>query len=263
MSDDSHNSGQDNSGQDNPVQDNPVQDNPVGQDTMSKALLDAVNYHQWLFDLTKPYLGEFVLEFGTGRGVMTNYVAGTKSKIYSADINHDSVYNYDGLIKKGVELDIFDFIKSDFYEYYSGKNIDTIINFNVLEHIEDDEKLIKDMSDLLIKNGKLLLFVPAFQLLYGNMDKQAGHYKRYRRDELVKLFSKYSLRVISSDYINPIGFFGWYYTNKIKKVDDLNSNEVNSNIAIFDKYILKYSRMLQPITRRFFGQSLFLVGEKK
>ena len=55
----------------------------------------------------------------------------------------------------------------------------TIIYFNVLEHIETDILEIENSIQKLNIGGHLIILVPAHQMLYGKLDKVVGHYRRY------------------------------------------------------------------------------------
>ena len=56
------------------------------------------------------------------------------------------------------------------------KKFDVVICLEVLEHVEDDCALLKD----LLKHGKrLLISVPAKQKLFDASDEAVGHYRRY------------------------------------------------------------------------------------
>ena len=47
-----------------------------------------------------------------------------------------------------------------------------IYSFNVLEHIEDDEAVLRDLFRVAAPGAQLLLYVPAFPVLFSAMDKR-------------------------------------------------------------------------------------------
>ena len=60
-----------------------------------------------------------------------------------------------------------------------------IYTLNVLEHIEDDAAALRSLHAKLTDGGKLLIYVPAFPVLYTSMDAKVGHVRRYTRDTLM------------------------------------------------------------------------------
>jgi SAM-dependent methyltransferase len=52
---------------------------------------------------------------------------------------------------------------------HPGSTVDTITCINVLEHIEKDVKALKHMKHFLKKGGKVVIFVPALQGIYGTL----------------------------------------------------------------------------------------------
>ncbi len=53
-----------------------------------------------------------------------------------------------------------------------------------MEHIEDDEQFLHNAHRALVPGGTLLLFVPALPWLYGAMDREFGHCRRYVKSDL-------------------------------------------------------------------------------
>lgn len=237
---------------------------PVGFSTMSSGLRSATNYHRWLFELVCPHLGRRALECGTGNGIMTRYLAEADiDHVYTVDIDENCICALQKDMKSSkVTVGKCDMNGQDLETLFRNERIDTIIAFNVLEHLERDDQILHRLHQILLPGGKLLIFVPAFRFLYGGMDIAAGHYRRYTRGDLMKKLSAAGLFVSQIDYVNPLGFFGWLITGRILAVRDLNHGAVNTQIGLFDRYILPLSRRLQPITKRLLGQSIFAVAVK-
>ena len=66
------------------------------------------------------------------------------------------------------------------------RTIDQAILLDVLEHIENPAIFLKNIYNVMTEKGKIIVTVPAFMSLWSNEDKQAGHFKRYRLNELRK-----------------------------------------------------------------------------
>jgi SAM-dependent methyltransferase len=138
---------------------------------------------------------------------------------------------------------------------------DGIVTINVLEHIEDDSAAVANLVEALKPGGALMISVPALMGLYNDLDRLAGHYRRYRREDLEGILSGLPVKVEKLCYFNPIGVLGWW-VNRFRRHESLNSDAVNGQIVLFEKYILPFSRMLDPLTRGFFGQSLICIARR-
>jgi SAM-dependent methyltransferase len=227
-------------------------------ETMARAIHEITNYHNWIFDVFKPYTQEGIsLEVGSGHGIYSRKILPFSKKLYVSDI--DSI----AISKIKSELGEDDKIKYLVMDGIDSKKIDNKIDniflINILEHIPDDRKFLKECLHSLTDSGKIFLFVPAFQLLYSEIDKNVGHQRRYEKRELLNLVEESGFHVIKCRYFNFVGFFGWYLNKLIK--NQPNSNSTNYQIYIFDRLlpILKFLDFIFP----FLGQSLILVAEKK
>lgn len=84
------------------------------------------------------------------------------------------------------------------------KKFDLICMFDVLEHIEEDEKSMEVLKKHLKHNGHIIITVPAYQWLYGTHDKFLHHKRRYSINNLKKVLKNYS--IIKKTYFNTLLF---------------------------------------------------------
>ncbi|OGE36808.1 hypothetical protein A3B45_00315 [Candidatus Daviesbacteria bacterium RIFCSPLOWO2_01_FULL_39_12] len=77
---------------------------------------------------------------------------------------------------------------------------------DVLEHIDDDEKYLKEVNRILLRDGYLIIFVPSFQILWGELDDRSKHFRRYRKGQLISMLKKSGFQVKFSRYFNFIFF---------------------------------------------------------
>lgn len=93
----------------------------------------------------------------------------------------------------GVENGALTFVMGGI-EKIDKKNTDVTICCEVLEHIEDDEQFLKELH---AANPKYAIFsVPARQKWFDHFDERVGHYRRYEKDDLIKLLHKNGFSVI-------------------------------------------------------------------
>jgi SAM-dependent methyltransferase len=73
-------------------------------------------------------------------------------------------------------------------------SVDFIYTVNVLEHIIDDAGTVAELHERLRPGGWLLVYVPAFPILYNSMDRKVGHVRRYRYGELMGVLAALACR---------------------------------------------------------------------
>jgi len=133
---------------------------------------------------------------------------------------------------------------------------DTILCSNVLEHIQCDEKALFIMWKLLQHGGRLLLLVPAHKWLYGSLDKEDGHFRRYKKiDLLMNMNSYFDIEFVRRK--NFVGLLGWLMNSKILNKKIISSEQMD----FFDEFVPILSKIENKI-RIPCGLSLIVVGRK-
>ncbi len=84
---------------------------------------------------------------------------------------------------------------------------DVVTASDVLEHLADEQKAIREWKRVLKPSGLLVVFAPAFMLLWSGHDAANKHYRRYRRKQLIRLLESNGLVVERSSYWN-VALFG-------------------------------------------------------
>ncbi|MCB0405695.1 MAG: class I SAM-dependent methyltransferase [Bdellovibrionales bacterium] len=72
---------------------------------------------------------------------------------------------------------------------------------DVIEHLEDDRSFVKAIAAMLPRGGKLIASVPAHQWLFSEWDRVLGHYRRYDKTTLKKVFEEAGLRIETAAYM--------------------------------------------------------------
>jgi len=228
-----------------------------GQRETLDDLSTAVHYNEWIYGMLKPYLGNRILEIGCGTGNLTGYFA-RHGRVLASDVN-------DGYLKEarrrlgktaGVSFQKVNLDRP--LAALKRFQPDTIVCVNVLEHIEDDRRVLAQCLRLLPPGGKLLLFVPAFQFLYGSMDKSYGHFRRYSRPELEQKVARAGFQVDYCRYLNLLGILGWWFNGKVLKRKII----PKSQMMLYD-FVVSFSSKIEKFLPKPIGLSLYCVGLKK
>lgn len=230
-----------------------------GEDTYSSAMASAYRYMDWMVSPFKPYIRGDVVEIGIGHGSYYETLAPICSYT-GIDIDERSVASAKQRFPAGrfARADILD---PHFIDAILPGKADGIISLNVLEHVEDDAAAVRNLVHALKPRGVLMINVPAMMALYNDLDRLAGHYRRYSLADFERLLAGLPVKIEKLCYFNPVGGLGWW-ANKFRHHDSLNSGEVNGQIEIFEKYILPISRAMDPLTRAFFGQSAICIARR-
>lgn len=231
----------------------------IGEDTYSSAIATARRYTDWMVSPFKPYLAGNIVEIGIGHGSYYEVLA-PFGRYWGVDIDERAVQAARNRYPDGqfIRADILD---PRFVADVLPDGADSIVSINVLEHIRDDQAAVVDLVNALKSGGTLMINVPALPALYNDLDRLAGHCRRYRTGDFRRILSGLPIRILKLCYFNPIGGMGWWF-NRFRRHESLNSESVNRQIAVFDKYVVPFSRIMDPLTRRFFGQSVVCIARR-
>jgi SAM-dependent methyltransferase len=137
-----------------------------------------------------------------------------------------------------------------------------IYTSNVLEHIEDDVAILKELFDSLVPGGCIGIYVPAHPILYSKMDKDVGHVRRYTRPELRSKVESAGFVIESLTYDEFIGFFASIFVKIVGYKNGANLGSKNS-LIFYDKVIYPLSKALDFLGFRFIiGKNLILIAGK-
>jgi SAM-dependent methyltransferase len=224
------------------------------QQRMAKAR----NYFAWQGRLVTRELGRRVLEVGCGLGNFTGMLL-DREEVVAVDFEPGCVE----LLRerytehRNVEAFVCDLSSPEFRDLARFRP-DSCVCLNVLEHIEDDRTALESMASVVRPGGVIVLLVPAFQSLYGPIDRNLGHYRRYSRTAVAALARDTGLRVRKLHYSNIVGFFGWWMNSHFFKREAQSEGQ----IEVFDRYIVPVLSAAECVVRPPFGQSLLAVLEK-
>jgi SAM-dependent methyltransferase len=136
-----------------------------------------------------------VLEVGCGTGYV---LAGLGKVLPNARLAGSEIYA-NGLEYAAKRLgDGVDLYQMDAQAIPFSTEFDLIAACDVLEHIEADESVLREMHRALKPRGGLLLTVPQHPFLWSHVDEIAFHKRRYRRTELQEKCRRNGFRVVAA-----------------------------------------------------------------
>jgi SAM-dependent methyltransferase len=226
--------------------------------TDQERMAHAANYFAWQGRLVAPELGRRVVEVGCGIGNFTGALL-DRETILAVDVDPACIDRLQLRYADRPNLHAFvcEPCSAAFADLARWRP-DSCVCLNVLEHIEDDGGALRAMASVLAPGGAIVLLVPAFQALFGPIDRNLRHYRRYSRASLWRLAHVTGLAIQTLHYVNAVGFFGWWMNARVLRREAQSAGQ----IAVFDRCIVPWLSRLEAVVPPPFGQSLFAVLRK-
>lgn len=175
----------------------------------------ADKFNSWMADTIRPYIRQNVLEIGSGIGNLTKKLIPRKS-YYVTDINPFYLQIIDNLNVDKPYLSSSYLDLNDVSEFKKDEKLfDTVICLNVIEHLDNDEQAMKNIADLLEKNGRAIVLVPRGQWIFGSLDEVLGHRRRYSEEMLNNLSEQAGLKVTKIIPFNRVSTIPWLFNGVI------------------------------------------------
>jgi SAM-dependent methyltransferase len=217
----------------------------------------AKNYFAWQHRLLRNELGRRVLEVGCGVGNFTGLLL-DRDTVIAVDVQPECIERLKLRYPDQPNLYAFECdVLAPEFRGLAKFSPDSSVIVNVLEHVDDDSAALKAVASVLAPGGVIVVLVPAFQALYGPIDKNLGHHRRYSRRAILQLARQTGLRIRKLHYMNSIGFFGWWTNAHLLK----RQAQSERQIEIFDRYLVPPMSALERLLAPPFGQSLLAVLE--
>jgi SAM-dependent methyltransferase len=204
------------------------------------ALSAAPRFNRWMADTIRPYVGQRVLEIGSGIGNLSRALLPGRKRYLATDLNPEYLGRLSSRFTHRLNLeahrcDLTD--PSDFAPF--ANSMDTVICLNVLEHIEDDYLGLSNIYSALDHGGRALVLVPEGQSVFGTIDVALGHFRRYSETELRKKMESVGFEVERVLRFNRVSRFPWYVSGRILKRTSLDWNQMQ----IYDRLVWLWRRI--------------------
>ncbi|HEV8229238.1 MAG TPA: methyltransferase domain-containing protein, partial [Candidatus Limnocylindria bacterium] len=224
---------------------------------------DAENYVRWIFsELAAPHLGRRVLEIGSGIGTYSSSIAtdANVERLTCVEVEPRLVDAARNALAAAKVQKPVDHIVGDYLAAPLPKDhFDTALLINVLEHLRDDRAAVRKARSELRMDGRLVIFVPAFELLMSDLDRRLGHYRRYTTGSLRRLLEGAGFTVTALRYYNLTGFLGWLWRFRILG----RTEQSRALVRFFDRVVLPVQLRVERTLELPVGQSVYAVAKKR
>ena len=217
-----------------------------------RVMANAVSYTNFLtrFIANKTSPPGPILDFGAGIGTFS---------ISLRNLGYD-VHCLEPDERMATELESLGFQVYRSIEQIEDQSYGAIYSLNVLEHIHDDRGALSKVISKLQRRGLLIVYVPAFPMLYTANDARVGHYRRYRLEQMTSMLQNLGCVIETYSYIDSLGFLA----TLIYKWFGDRSGAVNPILLrVYDLAIFPISRLVDKLGARWvFGKNIMVTASR-
>jgi SAM-dependent methyltransferase len=207
------------------------------------ALSAAPRFNRWMADTIRPFVGERVLEIGSGIGNLTRALLKGRPRYVATDINPEHMARLKSRFPQRPNLEVHycDLTNpSDFAPFQN--SLDTVICLNVLEHVGDDAMGLRNIFSILDHGGRAIVLVPEGMSVFGTIGEALGHFRRYSEEELKTKMEKTGFTVEQIVRFNRVSRPAWFVSGRIIKRTALDVNQMR----IYDRFVWLW-RKIDPL----------------
>ena len=203
-------------------------------------LANAPRFNRWMADTIRPYVGKRVIELGAGIGNLSVQLARGRQRYAATDIEEESLARLYARLqfRPNTEVAKGDITSEADMAPFQGA-FDTAICLNVVEHIEDDGRALRNICSVLKIGGHALILVPAGMEAYGTLDEVLGHYRRYSEQELRTKMEAAGFEVKTILKFNRVTRPAWVVNGRFFRKRSFSRTQ----IAVFDRLVWLWRRI--------------------
>jgi SAM-dependent methyltransferase len=217
-----------------------------------------VRWKSYWSERIKPYLRGDTLEVGAGIGSNTSLLRGLVSgRWVCLEPDGELSVQLKANLKEATELQNCESYCGTLQSFPDEESFDTIVYVDVLEHIEDDAGELRLAAARLRPGGRVIVLSPAHQFLYTSFDAAIGHFRRYNRSSLRKITPP-GLKVEKLFYLDACGIAA----STMNRLFLRQSMPTKEQLAVWDRWIIPVSRVVDPIMMYSVGKSVVGVWRK-
>ncbi len=227
----------------------------TGRDLENGSGAEQRRYRAWQLELIAPHCGPDVLEVGAGLGEFAAQFSGLQRHVVT-DVDPAAVASMADRFRDRPEVEArrLDLASGDLDV---GPRVSTIVAINVLEHLEDDRGALRTLARAVQPGGRVVIWVPGYEQLYGDFDRLVGHVRRYTPATLRSAFEDAGLRPVVVKPVNLLGGVAWWVMVRRGGVGSPRPGLVR----VYDRLVVPVTRAVERRVSVPFGQSVLGVAE--
>ena len=208
--------------------------------------------------LIDPFLGADVLEVGAGMGGTTKLLCSPRQEAWTClEPDPELACALSQSIERGELPGSCRVVTGTLEQMPPASVFDTLLYIDVLEHIENDRAELQQAAVHVKPGGYLVVLGPAHPRLFSPFDQAIGHYRRYTRSSLEALTPEGLIKV-RSVYLDSVGLLA-SLGNRLILSQSMPSRR---QIAFWDKFLVRCSRLVDPLVGYSLGKSVLTVWNR-
>tara|TARA_Y100000310_G_C20534062_1_gene739956 strand:- start:286 stop:1068 length:783 start_codon:yes stop_codon:yes gene_type:complete len=153
-----------------------------------------------------------ILDAGCGKGEQTLRLLKEGYNVVAVEVNDENLNHIKSNLNRSNLNHRVKLLKSPLETFELERNIlDGIVCGEVLEHVEDDDKVLRNFNLFLKEGGHCIITAPLNKKYWNIDDEWAGHNRRYSLESLTHVVEKNGFKIEKINYYGP--FMKWYFNN--------------------------------------------------
>lgn len=209
-------------------------------------------FARWLYGIVRSELGERVIDAGAGIGTYTELmVADGRAVVALEAVDEFASRMRERFVREErVTVLTTDLAAPGGLPPFAAA--DSAICLNVLEHVEDDVRALRNLRARVEPGGRLIALVPAYPALFNSMDRSLGHYRRYTRRRFLETLTVGGWAVDRTFRVNVFGVPGWFVAGSLLR----RTSPGRDLSALYDRLLPIFSVVERTLVRGAFGLSI-------
>ena len=189
-----------------------------------------------------------ILEAGCGWGTNLTLLETAGYTVTGLDISRRALERLDNSSRTLIEADLTKDLPANALQY------DVVLALDVIEHIDDDSRVVSRLAQLVRPGGFAIFSVPALPELYSEFDEVQGHRRRYTPDTLRKAIDN-----AGSLKISRIFWWGQWMARVLRRRQSASHTPPGAASAeIYKKYLA-----LPPWPVPYLMQAMFAIDRRR
>jgi SAM-dependent methyltransferase len=233
----------------------------------------AIEETHWWFVVRRELFSRLILEFGPAKmDTILDIGTGTGANLrLLRDLGYARIIGIDPndhAIRHCAAKGLGNVQRADVCDLpFSSGSFRLILATDVIEHVEDDGRAMREIARVLAPGGRVLIAVPAFPSLWGLQDVVSHHQRRYRMLSLLTLLKVADLKPLVQFHFNFLLFAPIWLARTIIRISkpdidsegQINTPVLNALLTRVFRWDVRLARYMRPP----FGVSILVVAERR